>query len=371
MTLVKLILETNALSIKLSRTSNTASILNSLWQSPGVSRIDMATKLGLDKSTVTKAVNHLLDIGMILEQPKAVSGKGGRPKMSLVFNADFGVIIGVDVNSDVLKVSVVNLLGQVIYHDMLPINTQVSIDTALIEALVPCVNTIQGLFPRILAIGIGMPGLIDPDKSQLLVSHSLNIRSSINFAPLFKRHFPYPVFIDNDANCGAWGELMQQRSLPYDHFLYVLLSTHHAREHYHQLGIGVGMILNRQLFYGEQFMAGQFNSQELIRGTEATPSVIIKEFSALAVNLCGLMSIRRIVIGGNGMSFGSELAASLRNHSDGLSGLLIAKPNIEFSLLGPQAAAMGAASMAWQKLLTAELKLAESLRLPENGNLSI
>ncbi|WP_281543531.1 ROK family transcriptional regulator [Grimontia sp. SpTr1] len=359
------------MSIKLSRTTNTAGIINSLWQSPGVSRIDVAAKLGLDKSTVTKTVNHLLDIGMILEQPQMVTGKGGRPKVSLVFNPDFGVLIGVDVNSDTLKVSVVNLLGQVVYHDMLPIDTQASIDKALLDVLVPCVDTIQKLFPRILAIGIGMPGVIDPDKSQLLVSHALTARTNINFANQFKRLFPYPVFLDNDANCGAWGELMQQRSLPYDHFLYVLLSTHHARELYHRLGIGVGVILNRQLFYGENYMAGQFNSQQLMRGAEPTPTVIIEEFSSLAVNLCSLMSIRRIVIGGNGLSFGSELASSLRKHSDALTGSLIVKPNIEFSLLGPQAAAMGAASMAWQKLLTPELKLAESLSLKQNGNLSI
>ena len=95
----------------------------------------MSSKLGLDKSTVTKTVNHLLDIGMILEQPQIVSGKGGRPKVSLVFNPEFGVVIGVDVNSDTLKVSVVNLLGQVIYHDMLTINTQISIDNAVLDVL--------------------------------------------------------------------------------------------------------------------------------------------------------------------------------------------------------------------------------------------
>ncbi|MEZ8128121.1 ROK family transcriptional regulator [Enterovibrio norvegicus] len=359
------------MTIKLSRTHSTAGIINSLWQSPGVSRIEIASKLGLDKSTVTKTVNHLLDIGMILEQPQIVSGKGGRPKVSLVFNPEFGVVIGVDVNSDTLKVSVVNLLGQVIYHDMLPIDTQISIDAALLHALLPCIEDIETLFPRILAIGVGVPGLVDPEKCQLQLSHSLNVRSIINFAPLFKRHVPYPVFLDNDANCGAWGELMQQRSLPYEHFLYVLLSTHHAREHYHRLGIGVGVVLNRQLFYGEQHMAGQFNSQALMRGAEPTPSVIIEEFSELAVNLCSLMSIKRIVIGGNGMSFGSELASSLRKHSDALAGSYIVKPNIEFSILGPQAAAMGAASMAWQKLLTPDLRLAESLCLPENGNVSI
>ncbi|MDD1781017.1 ROK family transcriptional regulator [Enterovibrio sp. ZSDZ35] len=359
------------MSIKLSRTNNTASIINSLWQSPGVSRVDMATKLGLDKSTVTKTVNHLIDIGMLIEQPQLLSGRGGRPKISLVFNPEFGVLIGVEVNSDALKVSVVNLLGQVVYHDMLPLNPRATIDKALIEALVPCVHVIQSLFPRILAIGIGMPGLIDPERSQLQVSHALGVRSAINFAPLFKQHFPYPVYIDNDANCGAWGELMQQRSLPYDHFLYVLLSTHHARELYHQLGIGVGVVLNRQLFYGEQHMAGQFNSQELMRGAEPTPSVIIKEFSSIAVNICSLMSIKRIVIGGQGMQFGPQLAASLRQKSERLAGSMMVRPIVEFSILGPQAAAMGAASMAWQKLLTPDLMLAESLALHENGTVCI
>ncbi|KXF82112.1 ROK family transcriptional regulator [Enterovibrio coralii] len=359
------------MSIKLSRTNTTAAIVNALWQSPGVSRIDMATKLGLDKSTVTKAVNHLVNIGMLFEQPQLVAGRGGRPKISLVFNPEFGVLVGVEVNSDALKVSVVNLLGQVVYHDMLPLNPSVSIDKALIEALVPSIKTIQSLFPRILAIGIGMPGLIDPELCQLKISHALSVRSTINFAPLFKQHFPYPVFIDNDANCGAWGELMQQRSLPYDHFLYVLLSTHHSRELYHRLGIGVGVVLNRQLFYGEQHMAGQFNSQELMRGAEPTPSVIIEEFSTLAVNICSLLSIKRIVIGGQGMQFGPELAAALRKESENLAGSIMVRPIIEFSILGPQAAAMGAACMAWQKLLTPDLLLADSLALRENGTVCI
>ena len=39
-------------------------IFRTIWRSPGISRVDIAESLGLDKSTVTNQVNRLIDLGL-------------------------------------------------------------------------------------------------------------------------------------------------------------------------------------------------------------------------------------------------------------------------------------------------------------------
>ena len=56
---------------------NTSRILRLVWQKKGISRVEIANTLNLDKSTVTKIVSSLNDIGIINEIAQGETGPQG------------------------------------------------------------------------------------------------------------------------------------------------------------------------------------------------------------------------------------------------------------------------------------------------------
>ena len=58
---------------------NVSRILRLIWQHKGISRIEIANELGIDKSTVTKIISNLSEIGIISEIAQGSTGpQGGR-----------------------------------------------------------------------------------------------------------------------------------------------------------------------------------------------------------------------------------------------------------------------------------------------------
>ena len=92
-----------------------ARIFRIVWRNPGISRVDIASSLGLDKSTVTNQVNRLIDLGLILETEEGeASSKGGRRPIQLVINRKFGRIIGIEIQLGLYVAVVVDLAGEIL-----------------------------------------------------------------------------------------------------------------------------------------------------------------------------------------------------------------------------------------------------------------
>ena len=77
---------------------NTAArIVRTIWQNPQISRVGIAERLALDKSTITNQVARLIDIGLIEEIDEGSAGtRGGRRPIHLAINRSFGRVIGIE-----------------------------------------------------------------------------------------------------------------------------------------------------------------------------------------------------------------------------------------------------------------------------------
>jgi DNA-binding transcriptional regulator LsrR (DeoR family) len=68
-----------------------------LWRYPGISRIDIAKKLGVYRSTISNIINALVETGVVLESRKEnCSSLGGRKPLQLELNPDFGCVAGIE-----------------------------------------------------------------------------------------------------------------------------------------------------------------------------------------------------------------------------------------------------------------------------------
>ena len=95
------------------------------------------------------------------------------------------------------------------------------------------------------AIGVGAPAPMDMRRGLILNAPNLPHWEGVNVVDGLKKAFQCPVFLGNDANCAALGELVYGWKAR--DFLYVTWST----------GIGGGIVAGGQVVWGATGQAGE------------------------------------------------------------------------------------------------------------------
>lgn len=105
------------------------------------------------------------------------------------------------------------------------------------------------------AVGIGAPGAIDPAGG--IVLEAVNLRwNDVPLAKLLGDKLRLPVFVDNDVNVAVYGENKLGAGENARDLFGVWLGT----------GIGGGLILNGELYYGTFFTSGEVGHTTLFPG---------------------------------------------------------------------------------------------------------
>jgi glucokinase len=96
-------------------------------------------------------------------------------------------------------------------------------------------------FPEVKKVGIGVPGLINRDRTTLLEITAIPETDGVAIVPELKARFPkHEFYLENDANAAALGEYyFGEDKLPED-YIFVTLGT----------GIGGAAIIDKKVFKG-------------------------------------------------------------------------------------------------------------------------
>jgi predicted NBD/HSP70 family sugar kinase len=220
-------------------------ILQYLLQEGGKSIPEIRDYSRLSLPTTTKLVNELLEQNLLIEGGKKESS-GGRPANLYGLNPEMGYIIGIELLISSFRMSIVNLLHEVIYEyesNDFDINHR---DKAF-DYIVNTVNKLiaENGFPKdkILGVGIGITGRVNGRKG---VSYSY-LQYDTPLTKLLSSRWDLPVFIDNDTRLMALGEKMFGFAREKENVIYVNLSQ----------GLGIGFISNGILHNGESGFAGE------------------------------------------------------------------------------------------------------------------
>jgi glucokinase len=111
-------------------------------------------------------------------------------------------------------------------------------------------NLIEDLTPKnaaFHAIGIGIPGVIDPKSGVIVTAPNLDDWVGIPIAKRIEEKIGAPAILGNDANLAALGEWRFGAGQGHRHLVYLTIST----------GIGGGVICDGQLLQGKHGMAGE------------------------------------------------------------------------------------------------------------------
>jgi glucokinase len=150
---------------------------------------------------------------------------------------DFG---GTTIKSAVVRDGVIAQRGEVI--DTLKHNAQ-----SLLDALFQTIATLRGGHPDVAGVGVGLPGFVDSVNG--IVHHLTNVAGwdEVPLAKLLAERVGLPAIVENDVNAMTYGEWKYGAARGARNCLCITLGT----------GVGGGLILDRRLYRGAQFAAGE------------------------------------------------------------------------------------------------------------------
>lgn len=118
----------------------------------------------------------------------------------------------------------------------------------VIAAMLQAVRSLLERAPRRVAgIGLGVPGVLDPQNGVVTTSPNL-FWQNVQILDPFRQAFGLSVAMENDVRVGGLAELHFGAGRRYRNFLFTALGT----------GVGSGIILERRLYRGPFGSAGEF-----------------------------------------------------------------------------------------------------------------
>ncbi|MEU7530528.1 ROK family transcriptional regulator [Saccharothrix sp. NPDC042600] len=229
-------------NLRFLRGYNDAVVLG-LARSGAVTRVDLAERSGLTPQAVSKVVGRLIDEGLLVESGTRNVGVG-KPRTLLRLVADSRLALGAQVERDELRVVLTDLAGDVLDRAVAPLPPDFD-PPAFVTELTRLVNGMRD--DKLLGVGLGFVGPLDHrtgvihDATGLVKWHDVPLRE------LAEDSLGLPVVLDKDTNTAIVAEAWRRGERLRDAVL-VLVGT----------GVGVGLLLDGQVYRGARTNAGEF-----------------------------------------------------------------------------------------------------------------
>lgn len=229
---------------KQSKTHNTRLVLRTIYHHANISRADIARATALTRPTISSIVSGLLKKNFVIETGRGPSGGGKRPIL-LNIAEDAHHLLCIDLGSEEFRGAVVNLRGKIIQSISLP--TEQRKREAALQLVVDMIDALMALSTApVLGIGIGTPGLIDPEEG--LILRAVNLEwLNLPLRRILAERYQKPVYIANDSHLAALAEYTFGQSRESNNLILIKIGQ----------GIGAGIVLNGQPYYGDGFGAGE------------------------------------------------------------------------------------------------------------------
>lgn len=236
------------------RDINRQIVLNYVREREPISRAEISRETALQRSTVSAIVDELQTDGLI-EETGAGESTGGRRPTLLRLRMAGAMAIGVAITPTRTTIATSDLAGRVLEQEEFAANPDFE---RTIARVVECVRELAAKNKgAIEAVGVSLPGLVDPDLNRVLYVPYFKWRD-VPVAEKITAATGLSVTIGNDANALALAELWFGRPEVSNvrDFIMVLVAE----------GIGTGIVFDGQIYRGENGAAGEFG--HMIIGAE-------------------------------------------------------------------------------------------------------
>ncbi|GAA2975203.1 MULTISPECIES: ROK family transcriptional regulator [Streptomyces] len=227
--------------------ANLERVVRAVRMAGSLTQAEIARSTGLSAATVSNIVRELKDSGTVEVTPTSA---GGRRARSVSLSGDAGIVIGVDFGHTHLRVAVGNLAHQVLAEESEPLDVDASSAEGFgrAEQLVNRLIDTTGISPgKVIGVGLGVPGPIDVESGTLGSTSILPGWTGINPSEELAARLGVPVYVDNDANLGALGELVWGSGRGVRDLAYIKVAS----------GVGAGLVIDGHIYRGPGGTAGE------------------------------------------------------------------------------------------------------------------
>ncbi|WP_267242253.1 ROK family transcriptional regulator [Streptomyces sp. PR69] len=227
--------------------ANLERVVRAVRMAGSLTQAEIARSTGLSAATVSNIVRELKDGGTVEVTPTSA---GGRRARSVSLSGDAGIVIGVDFGHTHLRVAVGNLAHQVLAEEAEPLDVDASSAQGFDRAEQLVKRLIEGCGigqDKVIGVGLGVPGPIDVESGTLGSTAILPGWTGINPSEELSARLGAPVYVDNDANLGALGELVWGSGRGVKDLAYIKVAS----------GVGAGLVIDGQIYRGPGGTAGE------------------------------------------------------------------------------------------------------------------
>lgn len=232
--------------------ANDGRLIRIVLDAKQITRADLVDSTGWARSTISRRVDMLVDLGLLSAGGEGRSS-GGRPPSLLRFNGDAGTIFAADLGISHSRIAAVNLLGDPIGE---PVDVELDLSVGPNETLPTVIEALHDQAGLVgeepLAVVVGLPAPIDAVSGRPTHPPILSAWHDYPLGQKLHDEFGLPTFVEKDVNLMALGE--QRSSWPrVRSLMFVKVGT----------GIGSGIVLDGELYRGAAGAAGDIGHIQL------------------------------------------------------------------------------------------------------------
>jgi predicted NBD/HSP70 family sugar kinase len=224
-------------------------IKKELYFAGSLSCSDLSMLTGKSLPLTIKVLNELLEEGKVIETGYAVSTGGRRPQI-YALKPELMYTVSVAMDQLITRIALMDMqnhvVGEVEQIELPLTNNPKALEqlTTHIERFIKKSGVTKS---KIVGVGIGMPGFVDVNKG---INHSfLKPKQGHSIVSYIQSVIHLPVVIDNDSSLIALAELRLGSARHRKNVMVINIGW----------GIGLGVIVNGELFRGANGFAGEFS----------------------------------------------------------------------------------------------------------------
>ena len=386
--------ETRRTTVRDVRRANRASLLTDLFHGGRQSRQQLGDTTALSQASVSNLIGEMIDEGLV-EEAGLAGSDGGRPRALLRVAPGYGYVVGADVGETRVLVELYDLAMSRLGVASYPLADGRDHEQALarlLDGLAAVVDEAGVRGSEVLGYGVGVAGVVDRSGGDGVVHSQTTGWDGVPLGALLRAGTDVPVFVENGAKTVGQAEMWFGAGRGARHAVIALVGR----------GVGAAVVMDGRGHRGAHSNAGEWGHTPLVYDGEPCrcgargcleayvgsdhvnrrlaaaldrpfdPSLLkrllagpidgpaaevigqtVGHLGAGIAGLINLFSPERIVLGGPaGLALGERFLADIR---DAAARFALRQPysrtRIDLCQLGPDAVAMGAATLPIARLL--------------------
>ena len=244
----------NNIDQEVIKDSNRKKILNLIAKKREYTKQDISKEIGVSIPTVIANINDLIEEGLV-EEAGVAGSTGGRKPIIVRFLPDSKYSFGVEFTLNNVRIILINLDSKIKFDTSFKVKDFKDIDNIIgkIHGITDSVIAKEKINNNdILGIGFSLPGTVNEESLILELAPNIGMKD-VDFSRFF-RILKFPIYIENEANSAAFGELNLGIAKKMKNLVYLSITE----------GIGAGIVIQDHLYKGKNKRAGELGHMTIV-----------------------------------------------------------------------------------------------------------